>query len=57
MQIDCEHCIRSERFSCLQCENPKRDLPIGIVGSLLVTTLLYVATAGVRLHQPCSSCF
>lgn len=56
MQIDCEHCIRSERFSCLQCENPKRDLPIGIVGSLLVTTLLYVATAGVRLHQPCSSC-
>lgn len=37
-------------YLCAQCENPKRDLPIGIVGSLLVTTLLYVATAGV---SPC----
>jgi hypothetical protein len=32
----------------LQCKNPKRDLPVGIVGSLVVTTLLYVATALVR---------
>lgn len=32
----------------MQCENPKRDLPVGIVGSLVVTTLLYVATAAVR---------
>lgn len=38
--------------SPLQCKNPKRDLPVGIVGSLVVTTLLYVATALVR---PCHS--
>lgn len=33
--------------SAEECRNPKRDLPIGIVGSLMVTTVLYIATAGV----------
>jgi hypothetical protein len=40
--------------SCAQCKNPKRDLPVGIVGSLVVTTLLYVATALVRPPPPAS---
>lgn len=30
-----------------ECRNPGRDMPIGIIGSLLVSTLLYVATAMV----------
>lgn len=28
-----------------ECKNPQRDLPIGIIGSLLVTTLVYVLVA------------
>lgn len=28
-----------------ECENPQRDLPIGIVGSLVVSTVLYVSVA------------
>ncbi len=30
-----------------ECKNPNRDIPIGIVGSLLVCTLLYIAVAAV----------
>jgi APA family basic amino acid/polyamine antiporter len=29
-----------------ECRNPKRDLPIGIIGSLLVCTILYILVAG-----------
>ena len=28
-----------------ECKNPKRDLPIGIIGSLLVCTVIYIATS------------
>lgn len=28
-----------------ECKNPKRDLPIGIIGSLIICTILYVAVA------------
>jgi APA family basic amino acid/polyamine antiporter len=28
-----------------ECKNPRRDLPIGIIGSLIVCTVLYVAVA------------
>jgi len=30
-----------------ECKNPNRDIPIGIVGSLLVCTVLYIAVAAV----------
>ena len=30
-----------------ECRNPKRDIPIGILGSLFVCTLIYVAVAAV----------
>jgi len=30
-----------------EARNPKRDMPIGILGSLIVCTLLYIAVAGV----------
>ncbi|WP_371369599.1 putative amino acid permease YhdG [Sporomusa rhizae] len=30
-----------------ECRNPNRDLPIGIIGSLVVCTILYIAVAGV----------
>lgn len=30
-----------------EAKNPKRDIPIGILGSLLVCTLIYMAVAGV----------
>jgi basic amino acid/polyamine antiporter, APA family len=30
-----------------ECKNPNRDLPIGIVGSLIVCTILYIAVAAV----------
>jgi APA family basic amino acid/polyamine antiporter len=30
-----------------ECKNPGRDMPIGIIGSLLICTLLYVAVAAV----------
>lgn len=30
-----------------ECRNPNRDLPIGIVGSLIVCTALYIIVAGV----------
>ena len=30
-----------------ECRNPGRDMPIGIIGSLLVCTLIYVATSAV----------
>lgn len=33
--------------SAEECRNPSRDLPIGIIGSLLVCTVLYVVVAGV----------
>lgn len=33
--------------SAEECKNPAKDLPIGIIGSLLVCTALYVIVAGV----------
>lgn len=30
-----------------ECRNPQKDLPAGIVGSLIVCTVLYIAVAGV----------
>jgi APA family basic amino acid/polyamine antiporter len=30
-----------------ECKNPQRDLPIGIMASLLICTVLYIAVAGV----------
>lgn len=30
-----------------ECENPKRDLPIGIIGSLVISTVLYIAVSVV----------
>jgi len=30
-----------------EAKNPKRDMPIGILGSLLICTVLYIATAGL----------
>ena len=33
--------------SAEECKNPSRDLPIGIIGSLIVCTALYVIVAGV----------
>ncbi len=30
-----------------ECENPARDLPIGIIGSLAICTLLYIVVSGV----------
>ena len=30
-----------------ECRNPNRDLPIGIIGSLVVCTILYIIVAGV----------
>jgi APA family basic amino acid/polyamine antiporter len=32
-----------------ETRNPKRDIPIGIIGSLLICTLIYVAVAGVLI--------
>ncbi|MBQ9688175.1 amino acid permease, partial [bacterium] len=28
-----------------ECKNPQRDLPIGIIGSLIITTIIYVSVA------------
>ena len=30
-----------------ECKNPKRDLPIGIMASLILCTILYIAVAAV----------
>lgn len=30
-----------------ECKNPNRDLPVGIIGSLLICTLLYIVVAAV----------
>ena len=30
-----------------EAKNPKRDMPIGILGSLMICTVLYIATAGL----------
>src|SRR4029450_2598197 len=32
-----------------EAKNPKRDVPIGIIGSLIICTLIYVAVAAVLL--------
>jgi APA family basic amino acid/polyamine antiporter len=32
--------------SAEECKNPNRDLPIGLIGSLLVCTILYIVVAG-----------
>lgn len=39
-------------FDCVataaeECKNPNRDLPIGIIGSLLICAVLYISVAGV----------
>lgn len=36
----------------LECRNPRRDLPIGILGSLAVTTALYLAVIAVYCLVP-----
>ena len=28
-----------------ECKNPQKDLPVGIIGSLIVTTIVYVLVA------------
>ena len=33
-----------------EAKNPKRDMPIGILGSLAICTVLYLAV-GVRAHR------
>ena len=33
--------------TALEARNPQRDLPIGIIGTLIISTVLYVATAAV----------
>lgn len=38
-----------------ECKNPQKDLPIGIIGSLLATTLVYVAVALVLTGMYCTS--
>ncbi len=50
-----------------EAKNPKRDLPIGIIGSLVICTILYVLVAGVLtgmvpyaeidVHAPIASAF
>ena len=30
-----------------ECKNPKRDLPIGIIGSLIICTIIYIVVAAV----------
>lgn len=30
-----------------ECKNPKRDMPVGIIGSIVICTLLYVAVSAV----------
>ncbi len=32
--------------SAEECKNPNRDLPIGLIGSLLICTILYIVVAG-----------
>lgn len=40
-----------------ECKNPQKDLPIGIIGSLIVTTIVYVLVALVLTGmQPTSGC-
>lgn len=38
-----------------ECKNPQRDLPIGIIGSLIVTTIVYVLVALVLTGMQSSS--
>ena len=38
-----------------ECKNPQKDLPIGIIGSLLATTLVYVSVALVLTGMYCTS--
>ena len=38
-----------------ECKNPQRDLPIGIIGSLLATTVVYVSVALVLTGMYCTS--
>ena len=41
-----------------ECKNPQKDLPIGIIGSLIITTLVYVSVALVLTGmQPTSGTF
>ena len=40
------------RRSPRKCRNPERDLPIGIIGSLIICTIIYiVVAAGVHRHH------
>ena len=41
--------FESVSVAALECRNPRRDLPIGILGSLAICTLLYVGMALVLL--------
>lgn len=38
-----------------ECKNPQRDLPIGIIGSLIATTVVYVSVALVLTGMYCTS--
>ncbi|MEK6976341.1 MAG: amino acid permease [Candidatus Thermoplasmatota archaeon] len=40
-----------------ETKNPKKDLPIGILGSLIITTVLYIAAATVLIGAAPSSIF
>ena len=33
--------------SAEECKNPQRDLPVGIIGSLLISTVLYIGVSVV----------
>ena len=41
--------IGFDSVSCAaeECRRPQRDMPIGILGSLLICTVLYILVAGV----------
>jgi APA family basic amino acid/polyamine antiporter len=41
--------FESVSVAALECRNPRRDLPIGIMGSLAICTLLYIGMAVVLL--------
>ena len=38
-----------------ECKNPQKDLPIGIIGSLIATTVVYVSVALVLTGMYCTS--
>ena len=40
-------CIRDSSTAAQEAKNPKRDMPIGILGSLVICTVLYILFAHV----------